>query len=87
MPWFHSDDGIPGSHVLIMAPWNECSQEDVEFAAKIAAYHCKARDRGIVPVMYCEGGGVRKARGGRTGSVTTKGRQYKITVIPGLPED
>lgn len=36
--WFHVR-GIPGSHVLIRADWDKTKKEDIEFAAKIAAWH------------------------------------------------
>ncbi|CAK0888978.1 unnamed protein product [Prorocentrum cordatum] len=87
MMWFHTDRGIPGSHVLIKAPWSEISEEDVEFAARLAAYHSKAKDDHHVPVMYCAGGSVRKPKGARTGQVTCTGRTYSIVVTPGHPDD
>jgi predicted ribosome quality control (RQC) complex YloA/Tae2 family protein len=87
MPWFHTDNGIPGSHVLIRAPWDEVSEEDFEFAAKLAAYHSKAKDGGLAPVMYCKGGDVRKPRGARPGQVTCVGKTFSMMVKPALPPD
>mmetsp|Transcript_90250 Transcript_90250/g.273956 ORF Transcript_90250/g.273956 Transcript_90250/m.273956 type:complete len:394 (+) Transcript_90250:1-1182(+) len=87
MMWFHTDNRIPGSHVLIRAPWDEIQDEDVEFAAKIAAYHSKAKEKMLVPVMYCRGHQVSKIRGAPTGQVTIKGNAYQTMVQPALPEE
>jgi len=87
MPWFHTDNRIPGSHVLIRAPWDDVAEEDFEFAAKIAAYHSKAKNDFSVPVMYCRGDQVKKIRGAKQGQVTVSGKSYQIFVAPGLPEE
>merc|ERR1711957_521914 len=84
MVWFHADGRIPGSHVLIKAPWDNVADEDIEFAAQIAAYHSKARERGIAPVMYCKGHQVRKIKGAPMGSVSIKGDKFAISVEPKL---
>jgi len=86
MPWFHTDCGIPGSHVLIRAPWDSVTEEDLEFAAKIAAYHSKGKNDLSVPVMYCRGAQVKKIRGAKQGQVTVSGNSYQIFVAPELPE-
>lgn len=86
MMWFHTDNGIPGSHVLIKAAWDEIEDEDIEFAASIAAYHSKGKESFHVPVMYCRGGEVKKMPGSKKGSVYTTGKKYQITVQPKLPE-
>eukprot|EP00929_Paragymnodinium_shiwhaense_P008324 TRINITY_DN112273_c0_g1_i1.p1 TRINITY_DN112273_c0_g1~~TRINITY_DN112273_c0_g1_i1.p1 ORF type:complete len:494 (-),score=123.10 TRINITY_DN112273_c0_g1_i1:55-1536(-) len=87
MVWFHTDRRIPGSHVLIRAPWDEVADEDIEFAAKIAAYHSKAKNDYNVPVMYCRGHQVRKMKGSPQGMVTINGNSFQILVEPGLPTD
>lgn len=87
MVWFHTDRGIPGSHVLIRADWDTVADEDIEFAAKIAAYHSKAKQDFHAPVMYCKGHQVRKIKGTPTGTVSISGSTYSIIVSPGLPED
>ncbi|OLQ05616.1 hypothetical protein AK812_SmicGene11182 [Symbiodinium microadriaticum] len=51
---FHTDNGIPGSHVTIRAPAGEVDDEDIEFAASVAAWHSQARQKMYVPVMYCQ---------------------------------
>lgn len=35
--WLHTDDGIPGSHVVIRAPWELFSMPDIVFASRLAA--------------------------------------------------
>lgn len=87
MVWFHTDGRIPGSHVLIRAPWDEVDDEDIEFAAGIAAYHSKAKHQRHVPVMYCKGHQVRKIKNTPQGMVTTTGNTFQIIVDPSLPEE
>lgn len=40
--WFHAQ-GVPGSHVILKAEGKNPPLEDLLFAAKLAAYHSKAR--------------------------------------------
>lgn len=87
MVWFHTDNRIPGSHVLIKAPWDSVTDEDIEFAAKIAAWHSKAKNDLQAPVMYCRGHQVRKIKGTPLGMVSISGNTYQIMVKPGLPAD
>mmetsp|Transcript_44398 Transcript_44398/g.105169 ORF Transcript_44398/g.105169 Transcript_44398/m.105169 type:complete len:248 (+) Transcript_44398:57-800(+) len=84
--WFHVE-GCPGSHVLINAPESEVDRDDMEFAAKIAAYHSKARDQKMAAVLFCNGGQVGKVPGTPTGTVTTSGRKRTMRVTPELPEE
>lgn len=87
MVWFHTDDRIPGSHVLIRASWDTVAEEDIEFAAKIAAHHSKAKDSLLAPVMYCQGHQVRKMKGAPLGAVSITGNAKQILVKPGLPDE
>lgn len=87
MVWFHTDNRIPGSHVLIKALWDDVNEEDIEFAAKLAAYHSKAKDMCQAPVMYCRGQSVRKIKGSPTGMVSIAGDKFQITVTPELPAE
>lgn len=88
MMWFHTDHRIPGSHVLIRSPWDQIADEDIEFAAKIAAYHSKAKNDFEAPVMYCRGDQVKKVKGTKQGQVSISGsKTYQIMVKPGLPEE
>ncbi len=49
--WFHAQ-GVPGSHVILKAEGKNPPLEDLLFAAKLAAYHSKARGEAQVPVDY-----------------------------------
>ncbi|CAE7477919.1 rqcH [Symbiodinium natans] len=84
--WFHTDNGIPGSHVTIRAPVGEVGDEDIEFAAAVAAWHSKAREKLYAPVMYCQGYQLRKPARRRTGQVQVSGNYQQIDVRPALPD-
>ncbi|GGM92174.1 hypothetical protein GCM10007092_01470 [Thermus composti] len=49
--WFHAQ-GVPGSHVILKAEGKNPPLEDLLFAARLAAYHSKARGESQVPVDY-----------------------------------
>ncbi len=49
--WFHAQ-GVPGSHVILKAEGKTPPLEDLLFAARLAAYHSKARGERQVPVDY-----------------------------------
>ncbi|WP_243089863.1 Rqc2 family fibronectin-binding protein [Thermus neutrinimicus] len=49
--WFHAQ-GVPGSHVILKAEGKNPPLEDLLFAARLAAYHSKARGETQVPVDY-----------------------------------
>ncbi|AEV16115.1 Fibronectin-binding A domain protein [Thermus sp. CCB_US3_UF1] len=49
--WFHAQ-GVPGSHVILKAEGKNPPLEDLLFAARLAAYHSKARGEKQVPVDY-----------------------------------
>jgi len=85
--WFHTANGIPGSHVTIRAPASEVSEQDLEFAAAIAAWHSKAKDKLWAPVMYCNGHQLRKPARRRTGQVQVSGNYRQLDVRPALPEE
>mmetsp|Transcript_102792 Transcript_102792/g.261146 ORF Transcript_102792/g.261146 Transcript_102792/m.261146 type:complete len:431 (+) Transcript_102792:55-1347(+) len=87
MPWFHTDNGVPGSHVIIKGSWDQVPEADFEFAAKIAAYHSKSKELRHVPVMYCHGGNVKKQKGTKTGTVYNTGDKFQIMVDPELPAE
>lgn len=82
--WFHVH-GLPGSHVILRGPDGEAASNDlIQSAAAIAAWHSKARTAGIVPVSCTEAKNVSKPRGAKAGSVCIK-REKTIKVRPGLP--
>lgn len=66
--WLHTQK-IPGSHVIIFGEGREISDEAIEQAAVIAAYHSKAKDSSLVPVDYTRAKELKKPSGGKTGMV------------------
>ncbi|GAB6875864.1 Rqc2 family fibronectin-binding protein [Thermaerobacter litoralis] len=68
--WLHARQ-VPGSHVLLRLAHREAapSAEALEAAARVAAYHSKARGSGRVAVDYTEARHVRKPKGARPGFV------------------
>lgn len=66
--WLHTQK-IPGSHVVIFGEGREISDEAIEQAAVIAAYHSKAKDSSLVPVDYTRAKELKKTSGGKTGMV------------------
>ena len=61
---------LPGSHTLLLARENtEPDRDTLHLAAKLAAYHSKARSAGVVPVSYTRAEYVTKPRGAKTGTV------------------
>ncbi len=66
--WLHTQK-IPGSHVVIFGEGRDISDEAIEEAAAIAAYHSKAKDSSLVPVDYTRAKALKKPNGGKTGMV------------------
>jgi len=85
--WFHVR-GMPGSHVLIRTDWEKTTMEDIEFAAKIAAWHSHGKEETRVDVSYCRGSQLKNppAKHKKLGAVIISGPEKVITVEPGLPE-
>ncbi len=80
--WFHTQE-IAGSHVLLRLPPGEVAQEeDLQFAADMAAYHSKARESEQVAVVYTQPKYVYKPKGAKPGTVIYKHE----TVIWGHPQ-
>jgi predicted ribosome quality control (RQC) complex YloA/Tae2 family protein len=83
--WFHVK-GQPGSHVLLQAHESgEPDRETLKAAAAIAAYHSKARNGGVVPVVYTQAKYVSKPKGAPPGTVSLK-KEKILKVRPGLPD-
>ena len=81
--WFHVR-GAPGAHVVLrQQPGEIASEEDLAFAANLAAYHSKLRTGGKVDVSYTSPKFVRKPSGARLGMVTID----KESVMTGRPDD
>ena len=83
--WFHVK-GVPGSHVLLQAREGEVPPRDVlKAAASIAAYHSKAREAGVVPVVCTLARFVTKPAGAKAGTVEIR-KESVLKVRPALPE-
>lgn len=82
--WLHAR-GVPGSHAVLRVPKSSTSSsssssssaenggvpdEDLEFAASLAAFFSKAREGGKVPVTFTRAKNVKKPRGAPPGLVT-----------------
>ncbi|MGB7442782.1 MAG: NFACT family protein [Coleofasciculaceae cyanobacterium] len=70
--WFHTQE-IAGSHVLLrLEPGAVPAQEDLQFAADLAACYSKARQSDLVPVVYTEPKHVYKPKGAKPGMAIYK---------------
>ena len=78
--WLHTQK-IPGSHVIICGDGRKISDEAIEEAAVIAAYHSKARESSLVPVDYTRVKALKKPNGGKAGMVIYR-EYYTIIVNP-----
>lgn len=78
--WLHVKD-IPGSHVIIKANGQPVSDDTLLEAAKLAAYHSRAKDSSNVPVDYAEKKYVHKPNGAKPGMVIYT-NQKTIFVTP-----
>lgn len=83
--WFHTKD-IPGSHVLMQMDGQEPTEEDIFFAAAIAAYHSKGRNSENVPVDYVPIRYVKKPAGSKPGMVIFTNNRT-VWVNPAVPEE
>ena len=66
--WFHTKD-IPGSHTILVTAGKTPSEQAIVQAARIAAYHSKAKESSQVPVDYTEIRNVSKPQGAKPGMV------------------
>jgi predicted ribosome quality control (RQC) complex YloA/Tae2 family protein len=83
--WFHVR-GMPGSHVILRArEGEEPDRETLKRAAAIAAYHSKARTRGVVAVSCTQARHVTKPSGAKPGTVHIR-KESVLKVRPALPE-
>ena len=80
--WFHTSQ-CPGSHVVMKYPNKsfEPSKREIEETAAIAAFHSKARNNSLVPVIYTQRRYVRKPRKAKPGLVTVE-RERSVMVAP-----
>ncbi len=78
--WLHTQK-FPGSHVIIVSDNREISDDAIVEAAKIAAYHSKARDAKLVPVDYTYVKNLKKPQGAPLGKVIYH-VYYSVNVTP-----
>lgn len=78
--WFHAHR-IPGCHLVLKCGGRagEVPEEDILFAAGIAAAHSRGKDDIRVEVMVAEGKSVRKPKGARPGLVTVE--HYRTVAV------
>lgn len=69
--WFHTKN-IPGSHTVIVTDGKTPGEETILQAARLAAYHSRARDSAQVPVDYTQIRYVSKPQGAKPGMVIYK---------------
>lgn len=79
--WFHVKD-MHGSHLILQA--DNPQEDDIRFAAMLAAYHSSGKDSSSIPVNYCPVKNLKKIPGGKTGMVTMS--SYKTIYIDITPE-
>ena len=83
--WLHTKE-IPGSHTILVTNGREPTDTAILEAAKIAAYHSKAKDSTQVPVDYTQIRNVSKPQVAKPGMVIfVKNRTVYVT--PGVPEN
>lgn len=84
--WFHAQQ-CPGSHVVMKFPNKnfEPSKQEIAETAAVAAFHSKARNDTMVPVIYTERKYVRKPRKAKAGLVTVE-REKSVMVEPKEPK-
>jgi predicted ribosome quality control (RQC) complex YloA/Tae2 family protein len=83
--WFHASQ-CPGSHVVLKFPDKsfEPSKSEIEEAAAIAAHFSKAKNSGVVPVIYTQRKYVHKPRNAKPGLVSVQ-REKTILIVPKKP--
>jgi len=84
--WFHAQN-VTGSHVVLRNPQKLISapKSIIERAAGIAAFYCKAKHSGIVPVVYTMKKYVWKGKNSPPGLVSIK-FEKSIIVEPFNPK-
>jgi hypothetical protein len=81
--WMHVR-GLPGSHTVIkVSPGKDPSQEDLQFAADLAAYFSKAREAGKVDVIMARAENLKKFKGAKPGQVLVTKEEGNAVGRPG----
>ena len=83
--WFHTKD-IPGSHTIVVTDGRQISETAVIEAARIAAFHSKAKESTNVPVDYTLVKDVSKPNGAKPGMVIFVNNRT-VYVDPELPKN
>jgi hypothetical protein len=82
--WMHVR-GLPGSHTVIKvaaAVGQEPGQEDLQFAANLAAWFSKGRDAGKVDVIVARAEALKKFKGAKPGQVLVSKEEGNIVARP-----
>ncbi len=79
--WFHAHK-IPGSHVVLKTAGGQAQEEDILFAAGIAAGYSKAKTDNKVEVIEARVRNVEKKKGNLPGQVFVK--DYKVRLVAPL---
>jgi predicted ribosome quality control (RQC) complex YloA/Tae2 family protein len=71
---------MPGSHTLLrLPPGREPSEQDVQYAADLAAWFSKGRKEGKAPVIVTRAANLKKPKGAKPGQVlVTKDEQMVV---------
>ena len=78
--WLHAR-GVPGAHVVVRTSGREVPEGVLRQAARLAAWHSRARGERKVPVSYTEARHLRKPRGAPPGAVILK--EESVIVVSG----
>ena len=78
--WFHAQ-GMPGCHLVLKCGSSEdnVTEEDLLFAASLAAGYSRGKDAGKVEVIVAKGRDVRKPKGAKPGLVTVE--SYRTVIV------
>lgn len=80
--WMHVR-GLPGSHTVIkVAAGQAPGQEDLQFAANLAAWFSKGRDAGKVDVIVARAEALKKFKGAKPGQVLVSKEEGNIVARP-----
>lgn len=85
--WLHTKN-IPGSHVIIRTNGDDPPDETILYAARLAAFHSKAKSSSQVPVDYVPVRFVKKPAGSKPGKVIfTNNRTVYVTPLNPFSDD
>ncbi len=79
--WLHAR-GVPGSHVVIRTSGRPVDEDDVLYAAQIAAYYSGSRGERSAEVIVAERRHVHRAPGGHPGQVSV--RNDRTLIVPAV---